>query len=616
MAFRSLRCTFPLLRSSAALYSVLLLSACSSGGGGGGTGVDTEVASVVVSAPQGTMEAGATLQLSAQARTASGSPLGGKGFTWSSSSTATAEVSATGQVTGVAPGSVIITATETGSQKAGTVSLSVTPAAVSTVTVSPTAASVIAGQTQQLTAEVRDARGSVLTGRAIAWSSSDTALAKVDANGLVTGSSVGGPVTITATTEGRSATAQVTVAPVPVASVAVTPAGPHQLYVGGSVDLDAVAKDAQGNALVGRVVTWSSANPAVAPVNSVGVVNGAAAGGPVTITATVDGKTATAQVTVSAVPVASISVSPASASVLQGSTQQLTATLRDSGGNTLTGRSVVWTSSDATVASVDASGRVSALDVGGPVTITASAEGRNGTAQITVVARTASRIAVTPRFATISTGATTALQASAFDAAGVAIPDPSVTWRSGATGTATVSTSGVASGVAPGEAAITATVDAAVDTTWVAVLSSGSLLSTAFVGGSVKPTLTPGQVVTVPVILDLSRVSAGGDLGSVQFDLLYDPAILTYQSAQGGVQGSVNHNVPTPGMFKFAFAATEVQGIASLTLVTVTFQVSPSAPVGTQRLLRLNYTAVPTNTAVQPYSIPIAVGGRFKVVAP
>src|SRR5881398_2934018 len=88
--------------------------------------------------------------------------------------------------------------------------------------------------------------------------------------------------------------------------------------VGSTVQLTATPKDANGNPLTGRVVTWQSSNSAIASVNGSGLVSGAAAGGPVTITATSEGQSGTASITVSGVPVASVTVSPASASVPAG----------------------------------------------------------------------------------------------------------------------------------------------------------------------------------------------------------------------------------------------------------------------------------------------------------
>src|SRR5205823_3114290 len=90
-------------------------------------------------------------------------------------------------------------------------------APVATVTIAPATATVAAGQTSQLTAMTKDGAGAVITGRAVAWATSNAALATVSSTGLVTGVAVGGPVTITATSEGQNGTAAITVTVAPLA---------------------------------------------------------------------------------------------------------------------------------------------------------------------------------------------------------------------------------------------------------------------------------------------------------------------------------------------------------------------------------------------------------------
>jgi hypothetical protein len=171
-------------------------------------------------------------------------------------------------------------------------------------------------------------------------------------------------------------------------------------------------------------------------------------------------------------------------------------------------------------------------------------------------------------------------------------------------------------GVAAGLAGVAAQVNGAADTALVAVLGPSGLLATAFAGGQPKLAARAGQTVVVAVVLDLSRVSATGDLGAAQFDLLYDPAVLGFQSAQAGVSGSAATHVPTPGVFKFSFAATEPQNAPRPTLVTVTFQVAAGAQPGTERAFSLTWTAPPASTGFTAYGIPLSAGGRVLVVAP
>jgi trimeric autotransporter adhesin len=78
-------------------------------------------------------------------------------------------------------------------------------------------------------------------------------------------------------------------------------------------------------------------------------------------------------------PVSSVSVDPSSASLLVGATQTLTATPKDAAGNVLTGRTVAWSSSDQSIATVSSGGLVTAV-AAGSTTITATSEGKFGSA--------------------------------------------------------------------------------------------------------------------------------------------------------------------------------------------------------------------------------------------
>src|SRR5207244_516396 len=117
--------------------------------------------------------------------------------------------------------------------------------------------------------------------------------------------------------------------------------------------------------------------PSVATVSNSGLVSGVTPGS-ATITATSEGKSGTSSVTVTNVPVASVEVTPPSASVQAGQTVQLTGTPRDAGGNPLSGRTVTWSSSNTSVATVSNSGLVSGVTPG-TATITATSEGKSGT---------------------------------------------------------------------------------------------------------------------------------------------------------------------------------------------------------------------------------------------
>src|SRR6266568_4712319 len=346
------------------------------------TATAVPVATVVVLPTAASAPVSGTVQFVAVPLDSTGTALGGRIIVWASSNQAVANVNTSGVATAAATGSTTIAATSEGHSGTATLTVTAVTVAVASVTVSPASASVQAGQTVQLTATPKDASGNPLTGRTVTWTSSNTSAGTVNASGLVTGVVVGS-TTITATSEGQSGTSVVTVTLVPVASVTVSPA-PASVQAGQTVQLTATPKDANGNTLTGRTVTWASSNTSVGTVNASGLVTGVVAGS-TTITATSEGKSGTSAVTVTAapVPVASVTVSPATSSVFVGQTVQLTATPKDANGNSLTGRTITWASSPASIAGVNGSGLVAGVAVGS-ATITATSEGKNGASTITV----------------------------------------------------------------------------------------------------------------------------------------------------------------------------------------------------------------------------------------
>lgn len=166
-----------------------------------------------------------------------------------------------------------------------------------------------------------------------------------------------------------------------VATVTVAPTG-ETVFVGGTLTLTATPRDADGDPLSGKAVTWSTSNATVATVSG-GVVTGVSPGGPVTITATSEGKSGTASVTVALVPVASVELGPTANALEVGDTHQLAAITRSATGTQLTGRATTWSSGDNSIASVSASGLVTAVGPG-TTTITAISEGISASASITV----------------------------------------------------------------------------------------------------------------------------------------------------------------------------------------------------------------------------------------
>lgn len=150
--------------------------------------------------------------------------------------------------------------------------------AVQSVRVLPAALTLPQGGVVPMTALARTADGRVLRGRAVSWTSSDPAVAHVDAEGVVTALQPGA-VTITATVEGLRAEGRITVVPAraPAAFVEIAP-GRVVLSPGQSLPLSATVRDAGGNVLDDREVAWAGGLASVATVDAQGVVTAHRAG--------------------------------------------------------------------------------------------------------------------------------------------------------------------------------------------------------------------------------------------------------------------------------------------------------------------------------------------------
>ncbi len=437
------------------------------------------VQTVTVSLASPSLLPGQTTQAAATLTDAVGNVLTGRAVTWSSLDPTIASVSAAGVVTAVGTGSVIIRATSEGKTGDATLTIGVDP--VASVTVSVGSVSLTAGQTTQASAVARDAIGNVLNGRTVAWSSLNTNIATVSISGVVTAVAAG-TATIRATVESQTGDAPVTVAapqqdppsqqptspappPAPTTASVVVTLDSLSMVVGHASQAHAVAKDAQGNVLSGKSVTWSSLNPSIASVASSGVVTAKAAG-PASIQATIDNINGSAALVVNAPPpptTASVVVTLDSASLLVGHTSQAHAVAKDAQGNVLSAKTATWTASNPTVASVSSSGLVTA-QAAGTVSIQATIDGVNGSASLTVNASppppaTTASVAVTLDSASMVVGHTTQAHAVAKDSKGNVISGKTATWTSGSTTVASVATAGVVTAKGAGTSSIQATID-------------------------------------------------------------------------------------------------------------------------------------------------------------
>ena len=447
----------------------------------------TPVASVAVQPGAPALLQGQTVALTATPLDAGGAPLPDRVVAWSSSNGDVASVTPDGVVHAGAVGSATITATSEG--VSGSATVTVAPVPVGSVSLLPTTATLVAGTSTTLTATVRDANGAVVTDRIVTWTSSDARVAIVSTAGVVTGVAPGSAA-ISAASEGRSDTTAITVVSPAIASVAVQPS-PATVRLGASVTLTATVKDVTGAVVTDRPVAWASSNTAVASVTASGVVTGRAIGS-ATISATSGGKSGSAMVNVVAVPVGSVTVAPSALSLVPTQSKALAATVRDANGAVVGDRVVDWTSSNTAVATVSASGVVTGVAPGTAI-VTATSEGKSGSANVTVTRVPVGSVVVSPPSANVTAGQTVALTATVRDTAGVVVTDRAVSWKSSDTDVASVSGAGVVTTLSAGTATITATSEtksgSAVITVRPVPVASVTLDPT-------DATITPDQTVT------------------------------------------------------------------------------------------------------------------------
>ncbi|WP_341281152.1 S-layer homology domain-containing protein [Paenibacillus sp. FSL H8-0537] len=310
------------------------------------------------------------------------------------------------------------------------------PPTINSVTVSPDTASVAQGGSRQLTATVDAAGGAATT---VTWTSSDAGKVAVNSSGNVTvaADAALGDYTITATStvdSSKKDTSKITVTEAPaINSVSVNP-GTASIMQGGSEQLTATV-DAVGGAAT--TVTWTSSNSSKVAVNSTGKVTVTANATPgnytITATSTVDNsKKGTSTITVTAAPaVNSVSVSPSTASVVQGGSEQLSVLVDAVGGAATT---VTWISDDVNnKVEVDSAGNVTVASDATPgtytITATSTVDGsKKGTSTITVTAAPAiNSVSVNPGSASVERGGSKQLTASVDTVGGAAT---TVTWTS------------------------------------------------------------------------------------------------------------------------------------------------------------------------------------------
>ena len=309
-----------------------------------------------------------------------------KEVSWTSNNESVATVDSNGNVKGLKEGSATITVTTKDGSKTATckvtVSKPVSTIAVTGVSLNKTSLSLTVGESQSLSATVSPSNAS---DKSVSWKSSDTSVATVDGSGNVKAVKAGtAKVTVTTKDGSKTATCNVTVKS---SSVAVTSISLNKkdLYLSEGESEKLIVTFNPSDA-TNKEVTWESDTPSKATVDNNGNVKAVKAGTATITVTTKDGsRIARCLVHVSAavINVTGVSVSPTSVTLAEGERKELTATVKPSNA---TKKSVTWTSSNTTVATVSTSGLVTAKSAG-TATITVTTVDGSYTAKCTVTVK-------------------------------------------------------------------------------------------------------------------------------------------------------------------------------------------------------------------------------------
>ena len=457
-------------------------------------------------------------------------------FTWESSAPDVVSVE-DGLLTALKPGQADITvsAGEVSAVCKVTVEKKFVP--VSSVKLDKPSLDLVKGESVTLVATVLP---SDATDPSVAWTSSDEAVASVDNAGKVTAVG-GGSAVISAKAGDITATCAVTVT-VPVEGVEIDPAS-LTLEVEESEVL--VAKVLPEDA-TDKSVSWSSSNTSVAKVDKDGKLS-ALKIGTATITVKASGHTATCEVTVKekSIHVTSVTLNKTTASIEKGNFIFLVATVMP---YNATDKTVTWTSSDDSVASVNESGKVSGLK-GGKAVISATADKVTATCEVTVIAPVET-ITLNKETCDVARGEEITLIATVGPEDAT---DKSVSWSTSNKNIATVDANGTVRGISKGQVRITArsgNVSAQCSVTVTQPVESISLDKTSLVIGrgntaTLKATVTPSDASDKSIVWSSSDASVASvsDQGVVTA-IKKGKAVITATASGHSASCNVEVNVP------------------------------------------------------------------------
>lgn len=562
------------------------------------------------------LEEGMTIQLTATATFADDSTEDvTTAVTWSSSDESVARVSQ-GLVTSVSAGTAVISAADAGGIS-GQATVTVRARAPIAILVAPSGVNLPVGQTQQFTATAEYAGGDTAdVTSAVMWTSSSTAVAGVNAAGLATALADGfTSITARHSASGVSGSVSLRVSPAALLSLTVTPTA-ATIGMGSTQAFRAMGDYTDGSSRdLTSAVTWNAADPAVATISNMPGQQGLASAvgaGTTQVSAmhpesgiSSDDSGGSATLTVTPASLMSIVVVPNAQNIPLGLTQQYQAVglFSDNSSQDMTAQ-VTWSSTDPSVAPVDASGLATSVSEGtttisatDPVSgISSDDAAQSGT--LTVDPPALVSIAVTPSFLAMVTGNTQQFTANgSFSDGSQQDITLAVSWSSSNPGVLPMAPNGEGTALAPGNAIVSATDSASGVSSDDSNQSAAVTIANAnLVSIAVTPTST-----TVPVGAEVQLVATGTYDNLSTADLTN---VVQWSSTNGGVAPVEN----TSGARGIALAL----GGGATTIAAV----EPSSGIssndsGQSATLNVDGTVTLSSIAVQPASATIDVDDTF-----
>lgn len=300
-------------------------------------------------------------------------------ISYASSASDVAMVDVNGMVRAIAPGKATIAATSSNGQKA-TCQVTVKGIEATEITLSASSLALKIGDTASLNATISPVD---TTDKTVTFASSDPKIASVDDNGTITALKEGTAKITASASNGISATCTVNVYP---EITEVTSVSLNRVSVtvdeGDEFSLAVVVLPTDAT---DKTITWQSQNPEVASVDQDGKVSAHLAG-TTTITATsTNGVSASCEVTVNKiiVEVTSITITKNELTLREGESAELKVNITPS---SATDQSVLWTSQDPKIATVDKNGVVTAVQIGSVAIAATTVNGKSATCSVSVIA--------------------------------------------------------------------------------------------------------------------------------------------------------------------------------------------------------------------------------------